>query len=65
MVALALYQQDNFLRFITDTGLLGRLDMDDERKQAILSDEEARLHFAIDWLELVLFGENDSLKVLR
>lgn len=62
MAALALYQLDNFGRMIQDTGLLDRLDMDEERKAAILADEEARLRFAVDWLELVLFGETASMR---
>lgn len=62
MAALALFQLDNFARFIQDTGLLDRLELDDERKAAIVQDEEARLFFAIDWLELVLFGQSESVR---
>lgn len=65
MAALALYQLDNFLKFINDTGVLTRLKITEERKQAILGDEEERLTFAIDWLELILFGSSDNLEVLR
>ncbi|NJB68781.1 hypothetical protein GGQ74_002454 [Desulfobaculum xiamenense] len=63
MAALALYQLDNFLDFIKGTGVLDRLEMPEERKAAVLADEEARLDFAIDWLELVLFGSTDSITV--
>ena len=62
MAALALFQLDNFARFIQDTGLLDRLELDDDAKADILADEEARLFFAIDWLELVLFGASDNVR---
>lgn len=62
MASLALYQLDSFKDFINQTGVLDRLDLDDERKQAILENEEARLAFAVDWLELLLFGRSDNLK---
>ncbi|WP_461209064.1 YkgJ family cysteine cluster protein [Desulfocurvus sp. DL9XJH121] len=62
MAALALYQLDNFARFMQDTGLLERLELDAGRKERILEDEETRLRFAVDWLELVLFGETAGLR---
>ncbi|BBD06891.1 YkgJ family cysteine cluster protein [Desulfovibrio ferrophilus] len=62
MAALALYQLDNFGQFINDTKLLDRLDMDEARKEAIAQNEEARLEFAIDWLELIMFGESKTLR---
>lgn len=63
MAALALYQLDNFLEFIKNTGVLNRLDMAPERAAAILEDEEARLDFALEWLTLIVFGESETLKV--
>jgi len=62
MAALALYQLDSFGRFIKDTGLLDRVEMDEERKARVMADEEARLDFAVDWLELALFGENKTMR---
>ncbi len=63
MAALALYQLDNFGNFIRDTGLLNRLELNAERRAAVLDDEQARLDFAIEWLELLVFGESRGLKV--
>lgn len=62
MAALALFQLDNFARFMQDTGLLDRLELDANRADRILADEEDRLAFAVDWLELVLFGESPTLR---
>lgn len=62
MAALALYQLDNFGQFLDSTKLLDRLDMDDTRKDAITQDEQARLEFAIDWLELIIFGNSKTLR---
>ncbi len=40
---------------------LERLDMSDERRAAILRDEEACLDFGFDWLELTLLGKTDKI----
>ncbi len=61
LLVLALYQQDKFLEFIENTGLLSRLDLEPKREEAVLADEEARLDFALDWLELVLFGDSAAV----
>ncbi len=61
LLVLSLYQQDKFLEFMENTGLLDRLEMDRQRRETVLDDEEARLEFAMDWLELVLFGESTGL----
>lgn len=63
MAALALYQLDDFARFIESTGVLDRLDLDQATRAAILAYEEARLDFALDWLEMVIFGHSDNLRV--
>lgn len=62
MAALALYQLDSFKDFILQTGVLERLDVTDERKKDILENEEARLAFAVSWLELLLFGSSENLR---
>jgi Fe-S-cluster containining protein len=56
MVLMAVYQVDNFQRFIRDMQLFKRLDVNEERQKAILEHEETALEFAMDWVELVLFG---------
>lgn len=62
MAFLALYQPDSFRKFIEDMQVFARLDLDEERKRAILKDEEETLRFAMDWLELVLFGDCANLR---
>lgn len=62
MALLALYQQDAFARFLADMGVLDRLDLAEERRAAILADEEARLGFALDWLEMLIFGPTGNLR---
>lgn len=60
LLVLALYQQDKFLEFMRDTGLLDRLELEQQRRKAVLEDDEKRLDFALDWLELVLLGAENS-----
>ena len=62
MALLALYQQDTFGTFLADMGVLDRLEMGEARRAAILSDEEARLEFALDWLAMLLFGPTETLR---
>lgn len=61
-VFLAAYNLDSFRDFLENTGMLGRLDLTEERKADILSEEAARLAFAMDWLELALFGLERNLR---
>jgi Fe-S-cluster containining protein len=56
MCLLAFFQLDRFKDFMESMGLLDKTDISDERRRAVLADEEARLDFAFDWMELVLFG---------
>jgi len=63
MILLALYQLDSFLKFIRDMKVFDRLTVPQDRQQAILEHEEARLEFALDWLELILFGKSENLEI--
>jgi len=56
LVFLATYNLDAFKEFLVQMGALTRLDLTPDQESAILDDEEARLAFATDWLELMLFG---------
>lgn len=62
MVFLAAYNLDAFRDFLANTGMLERLDLSDDRKAAIMADETSRLVFAMDWLGLILFGQDANLK---
>jgi hypothetical protein len=62
MVFLAAYNLDSFKDFLAETGMLGRLELTGEDAAAILADEPRRLTFAMDWLELVLYGIERNLK---
>ncbi|MHC1752915.1 YkgJ family cysteine cluster protein [Humidesulfovibrio sp.] len=62
MSGLALYQPDDFQRFLVGAQLLDRLDMTEARKEAVLHDEEACLDFGFDWLELSLLGQTERLR---
>lgn len=59
---LALYQLDDFQRFILEMRLFERVQVDDERKKRILDDELEALSFGLDWMELMLFGESENLE---
>ncbi|EPR37496.1 protein of unknown function UPF0153 [Desulfovibrio sp. X2] len=61
MVLMALYQLDNFRSFVKDMGLFKRLDVDAERQEKVLAEDEAALDFALDWVELALFGDAEGL----
>ena len=61
MCGLALYQPDDFQRFLVGAHVLERLDMTDELRGAVLRDEEACLDFGFDWLELSLLGHTEHL----
>lgn len=62
MAGLALYQPDEFQPFLSQSGLLDRLDLSAERKAQVLSDEAACLDFGYDWLELSLMGHTEHLR---
>ncbi|MBG0777922.1 MAG: YkgJ family cysteine cluster protein [Desulfovibrionaceae bacterium] len=62
MALLALYQPDRFRDFVRDTGMLARLGIDAAEGERLLADEEAALEFGMDWLELVIYGDNARLR---
>ena len=61
MCLLAFFQLDRFKDFAESMGVFDKVDIADERRLAVLEDEEARLDFAFDWVELVLFGSAEEL----
>lgn len=69
MTLLCLYQQDRFLDFVRSTNLLNRVTLvgeyaeqgEEAARNSILNAPEARLLFAFDWMELVLFGSTANL----
>lgn len=63
MLLLVLYQMDRFRDFIKDMRLFDRVEVSAERQEAILTDDEVRLAFALDWAELFLTGASDRLAV--
>lgn len=65
MSGLALYQPDDFQRFLVGSHLLDRLEMTEGRRKDVLHDEEACLEFGFDWLELSLMGQDEHLQPKR
>lgn len=66
MCFLALYQLDRFRELIEKMKIFSCLDMDEERKKKIMEDsaegDDACLEFALQWLELTLFGDGCGLR---
>jgi Fe-S-cluster containining protein len=62
MAILALYKLDEFQRFITKMQVFARVEVDEERQKAVMSNEEDTLEFAMDWIELMLFHSTPNLK---
>lgn len=66
MAILCLYQIDDFREFVDKMKLFDRLELDGEMKQKIMEagrqGDEAALSFALDWLELVIFGQCARLR---
>jgi Fe-S-cluster containining protein len=65
MLFLALYQPDDFARFVRDMKLFEKLEVDAARQAAVLANEAACLDFGLDWLALVLFGPSETLHPRR
>jgi len=66
MSVLCLYQLDKFRELITNMRIFSRVDVDEARQAAIMEDSYegdcAALDFALDWMELIIFGESQGLK---
>ncbi|MBO4300602.1 MAG: YkgJ family cysteine cluster protein, partial [Desulfovibrio sp.] len=65
MAVLCLFQLDKFREFINAMGIFSRVDADEARQNLVMEDslagDEAALDFALDWLELVIFGQSPGL----
>ena len=57
MYFMACYDLDRFRRFVFETRFLKAFDVDEARIEAIRTDGEELLEFAMDWLRFVLAGE--------
>jgi Fe-S-cluster containining protein len=57
MYVTAAYDLDRFRRFVFETRFLSLFDVDEARVEAIRTDDEELLDFAMDWLRFSLFGE--------
>lgn len=62
MAFLALYQPDDFQRFLKDMQVFERLEAGPGREARVLAEEEAALDFGLDWLELTLLGRSATLR---
>lgn len=66
MVSLCLLQLDKFRELITTMHIFSRVVVDAARQHSILEDslagDEAALNFALDWVELALFGQCPKLE---
>ena len=62
MYFMACYDLDRFRRFVFETRFLELFEVDEARVEAIRTDDEALLDFAMQWLRFSLLGER-SMKV--
>ena len=62
MLFTACYDLDRFRRFVFDTTLLQKFDIDEDFVDEMRRDDEALLRFAFMWLQFSLFGEK-TMKV--
>ncbi len=62
MIILCLYQLERFKDFLAEMKIFSKLEIDTARCEAIISDDEQCLTFAMEWLELVIFGTCATLK---
>lgn len=61
MCVLAFYHLDQFREFLLKMGVLDKVDVDADRREAVLEEDESCLEFACDWMELALFGQCPTL----
>jgi Fe-S-cluster containining protein len=64
MVYMACYDLDRFRRFIFETKFLAYFEVDEARVEAIRTDSEELLEFAIQWLRFSLFGDR-TMKIRK
>ncbi|MEJ2007769.1 MAG: YkgJ family cysteine cluster protein [Acidobacteriota bacterium] len=57
MYLMACYDLDRFRRFVFETRFTGLFDIDEARLEAIRTDDEELLVFAMEWLRFSLFNE--------
>lgn len=66
MATLCLYQPDLFRKLIQEMKIFERVEVADDKQPKIMEDslagDEACLDFALDWLELVIFGQASGLR---
>lgn len=66
MVLLCLFQVDKFRELIGKMRIFSRVELDAARQDAIMADslegDKVALEFALDWVELVLFGKSAGLE---
>jgi uncharacterized protein len=64
MFYMACYDLDRFRRFVLESRFLELFDVDEARVEALRTDDEELLDFAMDWLRFSLFGEK-CMKINR
>ncbi len=57
MYFMACYDLDRFRRFVFESRFLGVFDLDEARVEAMRSDDEELLEFAMQWLRFCLLGD--------
>ncbi len=62
MIILCLYQLDRFRDFLADMKIFDKLEISTERCELIMANDEECLAFALEWLQLVIFGSCETLK---
>ena len=69
MAVLCLYQLDKFRELITTMHIFSRVEASPELQARIMEDspdgDAAALDFALDWMELVIFGTSPGLSRAR
>ena len=65
MYYMAAYDLDRFRSFVFDTRFLEMFDVDEARVEALRTDDEELLEFAMDWLAFSLFHEQKRMKLTK
>jgi hypothetical protein len=64
MFYMACYDLDRFRRFIFESRFLELFEVNEARVEALRTDDEELLEFAVQWLRFCLFGEK-TMKIWR